>query len=311
MGLVGTTLLLTPSTTVLTRSAAAAAARRFTLCLNPGAIGVRADQRESVNLAHRHGFESVEPRADALARLNNTELKSLLDDLHAKELAWGSAGLPMNFRGEESRFQEDLQSLPATAAALQRANVTRVNTWISPGSRTLTYWQNFQLHQSRLRAVAKILKDHGLRLGLEYVGTHTSFIRSRYPFLHTLAETRDLITAIDTGNVGLVMDSWHWWQAGDTEADLLTLTNNEVVAVDLNDAPKDVDKRHQKDGERELPAATGVIDIRTFLNALAKIGYDGPVRAEPFNRPLNTLENDQACAATIRALRQAVATMSA
>jgi len=311
MSLAGTAALLAPATTLLTRSAEATSTRRFTLCLNPGAIGVRADQNEAINLAHRHGFESVEPMAGSLARLNNTELKALVDDLHAKQLVWGSAGLPVNFRGEESQFQKDLQALPAVAVALQRANVKRVNTWISPGSRTLTYWQNFQLHQNRLRAVAKILKDHGLRLGMEYVGTHTSFIRSRYPFLHTLAETRDLITAIGTGNVGLVMDSWHWWQADDTEADLLTLTNDEIIAVDLNDAPKNVDKREQKDGERELPAATGVIDIRAFLNALAQAGYDGPVRAEPFNRPLNALDNDPACAATIRALREAVATVSA
>jgi len=311
MSLAGTTVLLTPATTLLTRSAEPTAARRFTLCLNPGAIGVRADQTEAINLAHRHGFESVEPMAGALARLNNTELKALVEDLHAKHLVWGSAGLPVNFRGEESQFQQDLQALPAIAAALQRANVNRINTWISPGSRNLTYWQNFQLHQNRLRAVANVLKDHGQRLGLEYVGTHTSFIRSRYPFLHTLAETRDLITAIDTGNVGLVMDSWHWWQADDTEADLLTLSNHEIVAVDLNDAPNNVDKREQKDGERELPAATGVIDIRTFLNALAAAGYDGPVRAEPFNRPLNDLDNDPACAATIGALRKAVASMSA
>ena len=310
MGVLSSALLLTPAATVLTRSASAGPARLFTLCLNPGAIGVRAGQNDAIALAHRHGFESVEPMAGALARLDETELKTLLDDLQSKQLVWGSAGLPVNFRGEEAQFQKDLQALPNAAGALQRANVSRVNTWISPGSRTLTYWQNFQLHQERLRPVANILKDHGQRLGLEYVGTHTSLIRSRYPFLHTLAETRDLISAIGTGNVGLVMDSWHWWQAGDTEAELLTLTNDEIIAVDLNDAPKDIDKRQQKDGERELPAATGVIDIRSFLNALARVGYDGPVRAEPFNRQLNALDNDPACAATLRALRKAVATMS-
>ena len=33
------------------------------------------------------------------------------------------------------------------------------------------------------------------------------------------------------------------------------------------------------DLSRELPCATGVIDLATFLGALVKIGYDGPVRA--------------------------------
>jgi len=47
--------------------------------------------------------------------------------------------------------------------------------------------------------------------------------------------------------------------------------------------------------------------LAAFLKALNQIGYDGPVRAEPFNRPLNAMDNEAACAATIQALRQAVA----
>ena len=60
------------------------------------------------------------------------------------------------------------------------------------------------------------------------------------------------------------------------------------------------------DNARELPAATGVIEVAPFLAALREIGYDGPVRAEPFNKVLNALENDAACAATISAMRKAV-----
>lgn len=56
---------------------------------------------------------------------------------------------------------------------------------------------------------------------------------------------------------------------------------------------------------RELPAATGVIDVRAFLNALAAIGYDGPVRAEPFNRELNALDNEAAVQATTAAMKKA------
>jgi len=101
------------------------------------------------------------------------------------------------------------------------------------------------------------------------------------------------------------VDSWHWWQAGDTVEDVLSLKNEEIVSVDLNDAPSGVPKEQQKDGQRELPCATGVIDAAAFLKALVRIGYDGPVRAEPFNRALNELDNEAACAATIKAMRQA------
>ena len=121
-----------------------------------------------------------------------------------------------------------------------------------------------------------------------------------------MAETRELIDAIGTGNVGLVLDTWHWWQAGDSVEDIAALTPEEVVTVDLNDAPRDVDKALQKDNERELPAATGVIDIAGFLNALHRIGYDGPARPEPFNKILNAMDNDAACAVSSAALHKAM-----
>ncbi len=146
-----------------------------------------------------------------------------------------------------------------------------MGTWLMPSHDTLTYNQNFQQHADRLREVSKILKDHDISLGLEYVGTQLLLVKGRYPFLHTLAETRELIAAIGTGNVGLVLDTWHWWTANDTVEDLLSLKNEDVVSVDLNDAPKGLEKRDQQDNARELPAATGR-DRRRRLRESARPG---------------------------------------
>lgn len=281
------------------------------LCLSPGSIGVNADQDRALEFAARYGFEAVEPFPRHLARLNPAQMSALLERLHAAGLVWGAAGLPVEFRRDDAAFRAGLEALPAQAAALQRAGVTRVGTWLTPASPELTYLQNFRLHAERLRAVARILADHDLRLGLEYVGTFTSRIRGRFPFVHNLAETRELIAEIGTGNVGVILDSWHWWQAEDTEEDLLSLRAVDVVSVDLNDAPAGVPKHQQLDNRRELPAATGVIDLTPFLRALDRLGYDGPVRAEPFNATLNELDDAAACAATIAALRRALGRASA
>jgi predicted xylose isomerase-like sugar epimerase len=43
------------------------------------------------------------------------------------------------------------------------------------------------------------------------------------------------------------------------------------------------------------------------LNALVAIGYDGPARPEPFNKALNALDNDPACAASVAAMQRALA----
>jgi sugar phosphate isomerase/epimerase len=278
---------------------------KMKICLTPGSIGVSANQMETIALAERHGFEAVEPFGTQLAALTEQQVSEIVAGLKAKRLVWGAAGLSVEFRQDETKFNEGMKTLPKVAAALAGAGVNRVGTWLSPGHNSLTYLQNLRQHAHRLREAARVLKDHGHRLGLEYVGTQTSWKNRKYPFVHTMAETKDLIAEIGTGNVGLVLDSWHWWQAGDTVEDILSLKNEEIVSVDLNDAPDGVPKEQQKDGQRELPCATGVIDAAAFLKALERIGYDGPVRAEPFNRVLNELDNESACAGTIKAMQKA------
>ena len=279
----------------------------MTMDLVCGNLGVKADLPTAMAYAHDHGFGSVAPDAGHLGRLSDGQLSELLSDLKAKGLTWGAAGLPVDFRGEDGAFRAGMAELPAFAAALKRAGASRVGTWINPAHDRLTYVANFRRHASRLREVAGVLGDHGVRFGLEYVGPKTAWASRRHPFIHTLAETRDLIAEIGRDDVGVVLDSWHWYTAGETADDLRGLTNGDVVACDLNDAPASVPVDQQRDGVRELPCATGVIDLRAFMKALAAMGYDGPVRAEPFNATLRTLPADAALEATARAMKRAFA----
>ncbi len=204
-------------------------------------------------------------------------------------------------------FDSGLKELPAIAASLQLMGVTRMGTWLSPSSDELTYVANFRQHAQRLKAIADILADHQIQFGLEYVSPKTLWASKRYPFIHTMAETLELIAETGSKNIGIVLDSWHWHNAGEDRETLNQLTKDQIVAVDLNDAPAGIERDQQIDSKRELPAATGVIDIKTFLAYLVEVGYDGPVRAEPFNKALNDLDDEQAVAATSKAMHAAVA----
>ena len=278
--------------------------RKMTLCLSCGRIGVRADDRKSVELAAQHGFESIDPRGQ-VAGLSDGDLKGLVDFMESKGVTFGAAGLPVDFRGTEEKFASGMANFADFAAGLQRAGVTRIGTWLRPSHDSLTYLQNFRQHARRLRLIAEVLAGYGIRFGLEYVGPKTSWTSGRFAFIHTMAETKELIAEIGQANVGFVLDSWHWYTAGETAEDLMTLTNDDIVAVDLNDAPANIPRDEQVDSRRELPCATGVIDVAAFLNCLNKIGYDGPVRAEPFNAALRAMPEREAVTATARAMKQA------
>ena len=54
--------------------------------------------------------------------------------------------------------------------------------------------------------------------------------------------------------------------------------------------------------ERELPGATGEIDLPGFLDALRSIGFDGPVTAEPMNQALREMPGDKAIRAVASAM---------
>ncbi|MCB0630447.1 MAG: sugar phosphate isomerase/epimerase family protein [Saprospiraceae bacterium] len=281
--------------------------RQFKLCLNPGIIGVKTTQKELLDMAIAHGYEAIISLPNELMNFTEEELQAFRKKMKQNKISWGSTNLPVEFRRDEARFKEDLQKLPTAVQALKRAGATRMNTWVLNGDNALTYNANMKQHADRLRECAKILGEHNIRLGLEYVSPKTIMTRFKYPFMRTMAEARELISIIGEKNVGLVLDSFHWYCAEDTTEDILSLDKNDIITCDINDARTDLSRDEQIDGTRELPGATGVIDLKPFLSALVEIGYDGPIRAEPFNKTLNEMDNEAALKATHTAMAKAFA----
>ena len=298
-------VLPVPGLTAGTAAPAQTTQRKFYAILSLGRLGFDASFTESLELAVKHGFEGLDPDPNYFASLGDDGLKRLLDDLQAKNLKFGAAGLPVDFRSDEATFNDGLKKLPATADILQRAGIWRVSTWVLPCSNDLTYLQNFRQHAERLRQCARILGDHGQKLGLEYVAPRTLWRSQRHPFMHTLSEMKEL-------KWRSVRTTWEFSSIAGTGStrkrsakDLLTLRGSDVLTVDLNDAPRGLTLDQYQDDHRELPAATGVIPVAEFLGALVQIGYDGPIQAEPFNAALRALPLDQACANASAAMKKA------
>src|SRR6185369_11029088 len=128
--------------------------RKMTIDLVCGSIGVSANQHEAIDLAARHGFESVGVDGGYLASLSDDQIAELRGLLKAKGLVLGAAGLPVEFRRDQSRFEDTLEGLPSVASGLRRAGVERMSTWLSPCDDKLTYLENWHQHTARLREVA-------------------------------------------------------------------------------------------------------------------------------------------------------------
>ena len=71
--------------------------RKMTIDLVCGNIGVSANQREAIELAARHGFESVGADGAFLASLLDDQVPELKSFMKAKAIVFGAAGLPVEF----------------------------------------------------------------------------------------------------------------------------------------------------------------------------------------------------------------------
>lgn len=85
---------------------------------------------------------------------------------------------------------------------------------------------------------------------------------------------------------------------------MLQLSGKDVVHVHVNDAPAGIPVDQQIDNRRKLPVTTGVIDLKGFINALVKIGYDGPIECEPFVQELRKMQDNTALQKTIESLNR-------
>lgn len=272
-------------------------------CLNAGAIGVSVSLNERIKLAKNAGFKAIDAGMQEIAaQVAERGAAEITDAMAEAGLSFGACGLPVRWNAGENEYKADLEDLPAYAAAAESVGATRICQWIPSASETMKFGENFDWHIARLRPIAAALKDHGCRLGLEFLGPRHFRADGKFGFICTAAGMLALCKALDTDNAGLLLDAFHWYTSGGTVADLMMLRNEDIVNVHINDAIAGVAPQEQIDNERALPGETNVIDLAGFLTALSETGYDGPVAAEPFSRRVRELPPEEAVAATYEAV---------
>lgn len=269
--------------------------------LNAGALGHSLGFEESARLAQQYGFQGVQVD---LGYLENEGVGRAKEVLERHGLRPGPFGLPIALYGDDDAYQNSVERLKKVAPLCAELGAVRSSTYIPSWHDELNFDENFAFHVQRLSEPASILKDHGIALGLEFLGPKTLREGHRYEFIYNISGMLELCEAIGTGNLGLLLDAWHWYTSGDGEEALKSLTKDQVVDVHINDAPAGIPVDEQIDNVRCLPGETGVIDIVTFLQALQNMGYEGAVTVEPFSDRLKSISAEQAIEETAQAIKK-------
>ena len=253
--------------------------------LMPELLSINADLPRAIALAARHGFGGVDTLANHLLA-PGLDLDSVADALAEHSLCPGYLSLPPGrVPATDAEWKKALETLPLIATNAQRLGFARAALVVLPFHETLPFEQAFEEHVRRINSLTAILDNFGIALALEYVSPPSRRAAYAHHFVYDMRGMLALCDALASPHVGLLLDSFHWHCAGEDAAAIACLPAERVVVVHINDAP-DLPYEAQKVGDRNLPGATGVIDLFSFVSALRSIGYDGPITCEPMAKAI-------------------------
>lgn len=255
---------------------------------NARAMGLDWPSATSIEAAATAGFDAVDLMVRDLVDRQEpiSDLRRRMDELG---LAGAGFPLPVEWRGDPEPYRAGLDRLPALARAASALGLSHTATWVLPSCDpstdpdALLAW-----HVERLAPIVRILADHGIRLGLEALGLGSP--EPAVPFIRRLSELRPLLDALAaSGDVGLAIDTFHAYAAGESVAQVVRDFGPGAIVVvhvaDVAESQKDVASQELTDRHRGLPGDTGRIDLADTLAAVARAEYTGPVMVETFQSP--------------------------
>ena len=249
---------------------------------------------EQVALCARYGFAGLEVGIGAARDLGLDAARALFQDANVLPVTFG---LPVEWRRDEDKFRADLSELPALAQLAADLGIARCTTYVLPDG-GVPVGEYAETSTRRFAEIAQILGEQSISFGLEFLGPQQFRKNPDNVWFYDIAgalEVADKINAAaKTNNVGLLVDCWHWFAGQGTQMDLASIPLEQIVHVHINDAPDGVAVPDLVDNVRELPGATGQIDVRGFLSTLQALGYDGPVAVETFSEKLKAMTPDEA-----------------
>jgi 2-keto-myo-inositol isomerase len=149
-----------------------------------------------------------------------------------------------------------------------------------------------------LRMLAGVSAPYGVKLAFEFLAPANCSVR-------TLAQGCEVVQATGRDDVGLVLDTYHFFVGGSSWQSLEEFDLDRLFLVHINDV-EDLPLETLTDGDRLLPGE-GILPLGRILASLKRRGYNGAYSLEvmrPAYRMRDPLEYAQAAKAAIeRALR--------
>lgn len=256
-------------------------------CLNATTLTNKLSFAEFVRIAGKAGFAGVEVRLGPLAELAKDQGIEGVRALFAEAgVAPAHCGLSASPIRPDADYQIAIKQAPDECELARALGITTAML-VMPYRSDQGESDPLRLVQ-KVRDAAVIAEHHGLGITLEFLGLHPpAGLRSDGPT--TLGATLDFVERVDRPNVGVLIDSYHWYLGGSRAEDLARVKPGMPLFVHINDAPAGPVEL-LTDPMRVLPG-DGVLDLAGWLSEIRRTtGYDGYASLELFNEEIRQLD---------------------
>lgn len=231
---------------------------------------MRADLATDLQAAKAAGFDYVEIWKAKIRDKSVEELKKLFAETGVPPLSINSIE-HVTFRDADAyeAIKQECRELSAIAAAIECPYIVVV-----PGR--LPANRDVDVVAESVPVVAElcdIAAEHGVALGFEFLGQTDCSVP-------TLDLAEEIVREAARDNLGLVIDSFHFYAGGSNVHMIEQLDPRLIYIFHINDA-EDLPRAQLEDRHRLLPGL-GILPLREMMAAFRKIGYDDVASIEIF-----------------------------
>lgn len=244
------------------------------LALN-GATTMKADLATDIRAASQAGFDCVEIWAaklrDFLRSRSTAELKNLLAEQSITPYSINSIER-ITFRDEQGRAEllDECEELCRIASEINCPYIVAVPGLLPAGASRNTVIEESVRVLTELSAMGE---KFGVGLAFEFLGQPDCSVQ-------TLDLADEIVRLAARPNVGLVIDSFHFYAGGSSLESINELDARRLFIFHINDA-EDRPPRELEDRHRLLPGH-GILPLKQITAALRSIGYDRVTSVEIF-----------------------------
>jgi 2-keto-myo-inositol isomerase len=240
-----------------------------------GASTMKTDLPGDIRAASLAGYDLIEIWAKKmesyLLEHSLDDLQALLAEAHIRPLAINSVEfITFNAQWEKNNTMHLIARYAKMADHLSCPYIVVVP---SPRPTGVTDKEVLDESVAVLREISERFRDFRVRFAFEFLGFGWCSVS-------TLEQGLAIVRAVDRENVGLVLDTFHFYAGGSSLGAIRDADPEKLFILHLNDA-ENLPQTELQDTHRLLPGE-GVIPLAEIVSGLKDIRYDGPVSLEMF-----------------------------